>query len=152
MIIYIKIELINWIYVWPHTFLCHTLSGIQLNFSGRALTLLSLIVKSSRCDLNSSLSLILVSRILCLKKGKLYRVKSVRIWSFSGPYFSAFELNTDQKTPNADTFHAVLVLKRCKYFICLCSIDKVFQICIHKFVYFLRELITWSVLVLLTKR
>ena len=49
-------------------------------------------------------------------------VKSVRIWSFSGPYFPAFELNTEihgvnlriqsecgkahtRKTPNTDTFH-----------------------------------------------
>ena len=51
-------------------------------------------------------------------------VKNVRIWSFSGPYFPAFRLNTEKyrvsvriqsecgkiwtrKTPNADTFHAV---------------------------------------------
>ena len=42
-------------------------------------------------------------------------LKSVRIWSFSGPYFPAFGLpysvrmqeNKDQKTPNTDTFHAV---------------------------------------------
>ena len=51
-------------------------------------------------------------------------MKSVRFRSFSGPYFSAFELNTERysvslriqsecgkirtkKTPNTDTFHAV---------------------------------------------
>ena len=50
-------------------------------------------------------------------------MKIVRIRSFSGPYFPAFELNTEryrissysvrkrentnQKTPNTDTFHAV---------------------------------------------
>ena len=49
-------------------------------------------------------------------------VKSVRIWTFSGPYFPAFGLNTERyevsfriqskcgkmrakKTPNMDTFH-----------------------------------------------
>ena len=52
-------------------------------------------------------------------------VKSVRIWSFSGPYFPSFGLNTEKyfaslciqseyekirtrKTPNTDTFHAVI--------------------------------------------
>ena len=51
-------------------------------------------------------------------------MKSVRIWSFSSPYFPAFGLNTERykislhteskcgkirtrKTPNTDTFHAV---------------------------------------------
>ena len=55
----------------------------------------------------------------------LHCVKSVRIWIFSGPYFSAFQMNTERysaslriqsayekirtrKTPNTDTFHAVL--------------------------------------------
>ena len=49
-----------------------------------------------------------------------YCVKSVRIRSFSGPYFPAFGLNispysvrmrenTEQKTPNTDTFHAVII-------------------------------------------
>ena len=50
--------------------------------------------------------------------------KSVRIWSFSAPYFPSFELNTERygvslgiqsecgktrtrKTPNTDTFYAV---------------------------------------------
>ena len=53
-------------------------------------------------------------------------VKSVGIRSFSGPYFPAFGMNTerqiafsvfcqntgntDQKTPNTDTFHAVCVV------------------------------------------
>ena len=54
-------------------------------------------------------------------------VKSIRIRSFSGPYFPAFGLNTERyevsfhiqsdyekirtrKTPNTDTFHAVWVL------------------------------------------
>ena len=53
--------------------------------------------------------------------------KSVRIWSFSGPYFPAFGLNSERysvylriqsecgnvrarKTPNKDTFHAVSML------------------------------------------
>ena len=47
-------------------------------------------------------------------------MKSVRIWSLSGPYFPAVELNTERypvylecgktrvrKTPNTDTFHAI---------------------------------------------
>ena len=42
-------------------------------------------------------------------------VKSVRIWSYSGLYFPAFELNTERYcgkmgtrvTPNMDTFHTV---------------------------------------------
>ena len=55
-------------------------------------------------------------------------LKSVRIWSFSGPYFPAFTLNTERcslslrtqsnfgkirtgKTPNTDTFHAVSKLQ-----------------------------------------
>ena len=58
---------------------------------------------------------------------ELHCVKSVRIRSFSGPYFLAFRLNTEKyavslgiqsecqkirtrKTPNTDTFHAVLGL------------------------------------------
>ena len=61
---------------------------------------------------------------------KYHCVKSVRIWSFSGPYLPAFGLNTEfglsldkvshriqsecgkirtKKTPNTDTFHAVLM-------------------------------------------
>ena len=53
--------------------------------------------------------------------------KSVRIWSFSGPYFPAFRLNTKRyrvslciqfkcgkirtrKTQNTDTFHAVYIV------------------------------------------
>ena len=53
-------------------------------------------------------------------------VKSVRIWSFSGPYFPVFRLNKDRygvslripsecgkirtkKFPNTDTFHVVLI-------------------------------------------
>ena len=52
-------------------------------------------------------------------------MKCLRIWSFSGPYFPIFGLNTEKysvslgnqsecekirtrKTPNTDTFHAVL--------------------------------------------
>ena len=35
-------------------------------------------------------------------------LKIVRIRSFSGPYVPAFLPKTDQKTPNTDTFHAVL--------------------------------------------
>ena len=34
-------------------------------------------------------------------------MKSFRIGSFCGPYFPAFRLNTDQRTPDTDTFHAV---------------------------------------------
>ena len=58
---------------------------------------------------------------------KFCLVKSVRIWSYSGPYFPAFGLNTERYkvslhiqfecgkmlsriTPNTDTFHAVLNL------------------------------------------
>ena len=53
---------------------------------------------------------------------ELHCVKSVRIWSFSGPYFLAFQLNTERfpecrkmrsrKTPNRDTFLAVLRMKQ----------------------------------------
>ena len=42
-------------------------------------------------------------------------MRSVHIWSFSGPCFFTFGLNTvkygkmeTRKTPNTDTFHAVL--------------------------------------------
>ena len=59
---------------------------------------------------------------------KLHCVKGVRIWSFSAPYSPAFGLNTERyrvslriqseygkmrtrKTPNMDTFHAMLRLK-----------------------------------------
>ena len=45
----------------------------------------------------------------------LHCVGSVRIWGFSGPYFPTYGLHTDMyyvnsviKTPNADTFYAVL--------------------------------------------
>ena len=38
-----------------------------------------------------------------------YSVKSVCIWSFSGPFFPAFGLNTDHKNLNMDTFHALKV-------------------------------------------
>ena len=41
-------------------------------------------------------------------------MRSVRIWSFPGLYLSTFGLNTDQKTPNKDAFHAV---KSCLVFI-----------------------------------
>ena len=37
-----------------------------------------------------------------LKSSDYHCVKSVRIWSFCGPYFPAFG-----KTPNTDTFHAM---------------------------------------------
>ena len=67
-----------------------------------------------------------------------HRVKSVRIRSFSGPYFPAFGLNTERyglsfriqpecgkiqtrKTPNMNTFHAVKIdtdpFKRKKWWI-----------------------------------
>ena len=59
-------------------------------------------------------------------------VKSVRIRSFSGPYFLAFELNTvrysvslriqskcgkilTRKTPNTDTFHVVSIAQKIKF-------------------------------------
>ena len=57
-------------------------------------------------------------------------VKSVRIRSFSGPYFPAFGLNTERlslrihseygkmptkKTPNTDTFHAVIDYRKTSY-------------------------------------
>ena len=58
----------------------------------------------------------------------VHRVRSVHVWSFSGLYFSAFGLNTERygvslgiqpkcakmrirKTPNMDTFHAVVFVK-----------------------------------------
>ena len=49
-------------------------------------------------------------------------MKSVRIWSFSDPYFPAFELNTERygvfsaysawarEFPNMDTFHSVYLI------------------------------------------
>ena len=56
-------------------------------------------------------------------------VKSVRIWSYSGPYFPSFGLNTDRNskcgkirtriTPNTNTFHAVKRL----FFICVANIS-----------------------------
>ena len=44
----------------------------------------------------------------------IHCVKSVRIWSFSGPYFAAFGLNTERYRishriqSNTDTFYAVI--------------------------------------------
>ena len=32
----------------------------------------------------------------------------VRIWSYSGPYFLSFGLNTDRITSNTDTFHVLI--------------------------------------------
>ena len=69
-------------------------------------------------------------------------VKSVRIRSFSGPYFPAFGLKMEiygvnlriqsecgkiwtRKTPNTDTFHAVYrihIMENCFVFIFECSI------------------------------
>ena len=63
---------------------------------------------------------------LGLKNKDSHYVKSVRIWSFSGPYFPAFALNTERygvflriqskcgkirtrKTLNTDTFHAAFI-------------------------------------------
>ena len=60
---------------------------------------------------------------------KFCLVKSVRIWSYSGPYFPAFGLNTERYsislriqsecekirtriTPNTDTFRAAFVLQK----------------------------------------
>ena len=61
------------------------------------------------------------------------RLKSVHIWSYSGPHFPAFELNTERYsaslriqskcgkmqtrvTPNMDTFHVVLLkLEACNF-------------------------------------
>ena len=56
----------------------------------------------------------------------MHCAKSVRILSFSGPYFSAFRVNTEiisvnqsecgkirtRKTPNTDTFYVVVILVR----------------------------------------
>ena len=41
--------------------------------------------------------------------GYLHCVKSVPMRSFSGHYSPALGLNTNQKTPNTDTFHAVII-------------------------------------------
>ena len=49
-------------------------------------------------------------------EGKIHCMKSVRILSFSGPHFPAFVLNIQseyrkirtRKTPNTDTFYAVI--------------------------------------------
>ena len=63
-------------------------------------------------------------KLIRLEDEKEHCVKSVRIRSFSGPYFPAFGLNTERygvslriqsecgkirtkKTPNTDTFHAM---------------------------------------------
>ena len=50
----------------------------------------------------------------------IYSVKSVRMRSFSGPYFPAFGLNTERdgkirtrKTLNTATFHAVILCSSC---------------------------------------
>ena len=43
------------------------------------------------------------------KYGRLYCVKSIRIRSFSDPYFPAFRLNTEQKNSEYGHLHAVLV-------------------------------------------
>ena len=46
----------------------------------------------------------------------IHCVKSVQIWSFSGPYFPIFCLNTGKyglgKTPHLDTFHVVITLRK----------------------------------------
>ena len=47
--------------------------------------------------------------LIPLKPRSLHCVKSARIWSFSGPYSVQMRKNTEQKTPNRDTFHAVPV-------------------------------------------
>ena len=59
-----------------------------------------------------------------LLKAGVHCVKSDYIWSFSGPYIPAFGLNTERysecgkiqsrKTPNTDTFHAVVMLANLK--------------------------------------
>ena len=38
-------------------------------------------------------------------------VKSVRIWSYTGPYSVRMRENTDRITTNTDTFHAVIFAK-----------------------------------------
>ena len=54
----------------------------------------------------------------------IHCVRSIRILSYSGPHFPAFELNTERYfvslrmlrtriTPNTDTFHAVIVCTKC---------------------------------------
>ena len=69
-----------------------------------------------------------------------YYVKIIRIWSFSGPYFPVFGLNTERyavsvriqfecrkirnrKTPNRDTFQAVFILVKVNLW--LYSVNKV---------------------------
>ena len=46
-----------------------------------------------------------------------YCMESIRIRSFSSPYFPAFELNTGkygpEKIPNTNTFHAVALIMPC---------------------------------------
>ena len=48
----------------------------------------------------------------CLRKTLhlIHSVKCVRIRTFSGPYSVRMRENEDQKTPNTDTFHAVICL------------------------------------------
>ena len=74
------------------------------------------------CPSNGAITLIRTMS----RKHVSHCVKSVRIWSFSGPHFSTFGLNTERsgvslpiqskcmkirvrKTPNTETFHAVSV-------------------------------------------
>ena len=66
------------------------------------------------------------SRRICVIIRITHSIKKIRIWSFSGPYIPAFWLNTEiygvniriqsdygnirtRKTPNTDTFHAVII-------------------------------------------
>ena len=49
----------------------------------------------------------------CILKGKpglMDYSQIIRIPSFSGQYLPAFGLNTDQKNPNTDSFHTVMIL------------------------------------------
>ena len=56
-----------------------------------------------------------VNYIFKLTFAAIYYVKSARIRSFSGPYLVRMRENTDQKTPNTDTFHAVIMYETVYY-------------------------------------
>ena len=84
---------------------------------------------------------------MVIEHSQSHCVKSVRIWSYSGPYFPAFALNTERYgvslhiqsecrkirtriTTNTDTFHAVSmkgnILKSTEAAHQRCSKEKVF--------------------------
>ena len=92
-------------------------------------------LKTLRVEINTYGSL-LIPLLTEKLPDDLHFVKSVRIRSFSGPYFPAFGLNTEiysvslriqfecgkirtRKTPNTDTFYAVLRLRIVKKYLTL---------------------------------